>query len=366
MQADGAPPPRPARRLLGQVLVDGGFVSPRDLARALEEQNRTNEMLGEVLVRMKAADPAEIAAVVSIQSDLASLDDAVRSAAGVRRYLGELLLKARKVTPAQLEEALSEQRRTGEKLGEILVRRGALSRGQLDAVLEFQKCQAGETPSSGRLRLGEILVATGQITREQLEAVLSRQKLTRKNIGDLLVESGAVEARHVDRGLRLQEMLVTAALVAVLSLVEVAGAQEVGRGDGPPKAGSARLQVTASVPSRAALRVLHQERKLVVTAEDVARGYVDAPAASRVEVRNNQKAGCLLVFERIAGPDAPFGKVSVRGLGRDVEIGAGGGFVPHPYAPAPVTEELSFRFSLSRDARPGTYPWPLQVSVRTM
>ncbi|MFA5806741.1 MAG: hypothetical protein WC978_00050 [bacterium] len=366
MRRDNVPPGRPAKRLLGQVLVDGGFVSPGNLARALDEQNRTNEMLGEVLIRMKAADPAEIAAVVSIQSDLASLEDAVRSAAGVRQYLGELLLKARKVTPAQLEEALSEQRRTGEKLGEILVRRGVLTRGQLDAVLAFQKCQAGEAPSSVRFRLGEILVATGRITREQLEDVLSRQKLTKKNIGELLVESGAVEPHHLDRGLRLQEMLVTAALVAVLSLAEVAGAQEVGGASGPPAAGTARIQVTATVPSRATLRVLHQKRTLVVTPEDVARGYVDAPAASRIEVRNNSREGCLLVFEGVAGPDGPFGRVSVRGLGRDVEIGPGGGFVPHPYAPAPVTAELSYRFSLAWDARPGTYLWPLQVSVRTM
>jgi len=357
---------RPARRLLGQVLVDGGFVSPEDLARALEEQNRTNEMLGEVLVRMKAADPAEIAAVVSIQSDLASLEDAIKSAAGVRQYLGELLLKARKVTEEQLEEALLEQRRTGEKLGEILVRRSALTHGQLEAVLAFQKCQAGEAPSSVRFRLGEILVSTGQITREQLEDVLAHQKLTKKNIGDLLVESGAVEPQHLARGLRLQEMLVTAALVAVLSLAEVAEAQENPRASGPPATGTARIQVTATVPSRATLRVLHQERRLVVTQEDVARGYVEAPAASRIEVRNNSRGGCLLVFEKVDGPDAPFGRVSVRGLGREVEIGPGGGFVPHPHAAAPVTAELSYRFSLAKDTRPGTYAWPLSISVRSM
>jgi len=366
MRKDSMPPPRPGKRLLGQVLVDGGFVSPGDLARALEEQNRTNEMLGEVLVRMQVVDPAEIAAVVSIQSDLASLDDAIRSAAGVRQYLGELLLKARKVTTAQLEEALSEQRRTGEKLGEILVRRGALTKGQLDAVLRFQKCQGGEAPSSVRFRLGEILVATGRITREQLEAVLARQKLTKKNIGDLLVESGAVEPHHLARGLRLQEMLVTAALVAVLSMAEVAGAQEVQRVSDPPAEGSARIRVTATVPARATLRVLHQVGTLVVTPEDVARGYVDAPSATRIEVRNNSRGGCLLVFEGTAGPDAPFVRISVRGFERDVEIGPGGGFVPHSYAPGPVTSELSYRFSLGRDARPGTYPWPLQVSVRPM
>jgi len=366
MRMDSAPPPRPGKRLIGQVLVDGGFISPEDRARALEERNRTNELLGEVLIRMKAATPEEIAAVVSIQGDLASLGDAIRSAAGARQYLGELLRRARKVTSEQLEYALSEQRRTGEKLGEILVRRGVLTRGQLDTVLMFQKSQAGEAPSSVRFRLGEILVATGRITREQLEDVLSRQKLTKKNIGDLLVESGAIEPHHLARGLRLQEMLVTAALVAALSLAEVAGAQEVGGASGPPSTGTARIQVTATVTSRATLRVLHQERMLVVTPEDVVRGYVDAPAASRIEVRNNSRRGCLLVFERVARPDGPFGRVSVRGLGRDVDIGQGGGFVPHPYTPAPVTAELSYRFSLDRDARPGTYPWPIQVSVRTI
>ncbi|MGZ8463878.1 MAG: hypothetical protein ACXWWT_13700 [Candidatus Deferrimicrobiaceae bacterium] len=366
MKKNSVTPGRPAKRLLGRVMVDGGFVSPRDLAWALEEQNKTNEMLGEVLVRMKLADPAEIAALVSIQSDLASLEDAVQLAAGARQFLGELLLKGRAITLKQLEDALSEQRRTGEKLGEILVRRGMLTKGQLDVVLAFQKCQAGEAPSSIRLRLGEILVTTGRITREQLEAVLARQKLTKKNIGDLLVESGAAEAHHVTYGLRLQEMLIAAALVAALSLAEAAGTQEIQRGINPAATGSARVQVTAAVQSRATLRVLHQERILVVTPEDVARGYVEATAASRIEVRNNNRGGCLLVFEGIAGPDAPFGRVSVQGLGRDVEIGPGGGFVPHPYSPAPVTAELSYRFSLGRDARPGTYAWPLSVSVRPM
>jgi hypothetical protein len=366
MRMNSVPPGRPAKRLLGQVLVDGGFISPADRAHALEEKNRTNELLGEVLVRMKAADPEEIAAVVSIQNDLASHGDAVRSAAGARQFIGELLRRAQKITAEQLEHALSEQRRTGEKLGEILVRRGVLTKGQLDTVLMFQKCQAGEAPSSVRFRLGEILVATGRITREQLDDVLTRQKLTKKNIGDLLVESGAVEPHHLARGLRLQEKLVTAALVAALSMAEVAGAQEIGRVSGPPATESARIRVTATVASRATLRVLQQVKTLVVTPEDVARGYVDAPAASRIEVRNNNRGGCLLVFEGAAGTYVPFSKVSVRGLGREVEIGPGGGFVPHPYAPAPVTAELSYRFSLSRDARPGTYPWPIQVSARTI
>ena len=155
-------------------------------------------------------------------------------------------------------------------------------------------------------------------------------------------------------------------LIALLSLghaVETRNALANGPSPGP---GAARIQVTATVTSRATLRVLHQERMLVVTPEDVALGYVDAPAASRIEVRNNNRGGCLLVFEGVDGPDGPFGKVSIRGLGGDVEIGPGGGFVPHLYTPAPVPMELSYRFSIDRDARPGTYAWPFSVSVRPM
>jgi hypothetical protein len=72
-------------------------------------------------------------------------------------------------------------------------------------------------------------------------------------------------------------------------MAEVAGAQEIRRVSGPPETGSARIRVTATVPSRATLRVLHQERTLVVTPEDVARGCIDAPAASRIEVRKNSR-----------------------------------------------------------------------------
>ena len=95
-------------------------------------------------------------------------------------------------------------------------------------------------------------------------------------------------------------------------------------------------------------------------------GTSKLPAASRIEVRNNSRGGRLLVFEKVDGPDAPFERVSVRGLGREVEIGPGGGFVPHPYAAAPFTAELSYRFSLAKDTRPGTYSSPPSISVRSM
>lgn len=154
-------------------------------------------------------------------------------------------------------------------------------------------------------------------------------------------------------------------LVALLSLAHAAGARNA-LADRPARGpGTARIQVTGTVLPRASFTVLHQEKVLNVTPEDVSRGYVDVPAAFRIVVRENSPRGYLLVFES-GVPEPPVERVSVRGLGTEIEIGPGGGFVPRPHARGPVSEVLSYRFSLSRDARPGTYPWPLSVSVRPL
>jgi hypothetical protein len=351
--------PIAGRRLLGQVLVDGEFITPFDLARALEEQKRTNVMLGEALVRLGVIDPIDLKAALSVQGELGSIHDAIRVAAGVRMLLGELLLAAKRITPGQLDAALDEQRRTGDRIGEILARRGWITRAELDAVLAFQQHQGGEGPSSERLRLGEILVATGQITRARLDAALLRTRTSPKRIGDLLVEAGDLRPEQVDRGLRIQKMLVTASLVAVLSLASAAETQDVSRAGPGPSA--ARVEVSARVQATATLRVLWQQARIAITDADILRGYVDVRSASRIEMRNNSVQGFMLVFEAAEGP---FREVYVRGLGREVQLGSGGGFAPMPYSQGPVVVELSYRFMLNKEIRAGVYDWPLVLSSR--
>ena len=211
------------RRLLGRILLDGEFISPQDLDAALAEQKQSNERLGEVLVRMGALERKDLDVVLAVQADLSSKKDAKNIAAGVRQLLGELLLQARIITPLQLDSVLKEQQQTGEKLGAILVRFGFLTPEELETLLAFQQHQEGGAAGSRRLRLGELLVASRQITREQLEDVLARQKLTKKKIGELLVEAGYVERQQIDYGIQLQRKLVTAALIAALSFVSLQG-----------------------------------------------------------------------------------------------------------------------------------------------
>jgi hypothetical protein len=213
------------RRPIGQILLDGGFLSRRDLELALEEQKRTNELLGQVLVRLGLIDPTDVKAALSVQSylNLGRLEDAVRIASGVRRKLGELLIQSGRITDSQLEQALAEQKRSSERLGDVLIRLGLLTEEQLSGLLAFQRIQGEAIPSPGPLKLGEILVTTGILSRPQLDEALRKQTISRKQLGEVLIEEGYAEPRHVKHGMRLQEMLLAAVLAAVLTACGGAG-----------------------------------------------------------------------------------------------------------------------------------------------
>lgn len=352
---------RLTKRPLGRILVDGDFISAENLERALEEQNKTSELLGAVLVKMGLLDPAELKVVLSVQGHLTSADDAVKAAAGIRQLMGHLLLQARRISHEQLDLALTEQQKTGEQLGKVLLRLGLLAERELDTVLAFQHNQGSDRCVPGPFKLGEILIASNYITREQLEDALERQKLSQKKLGELLVEAGYVEPHHVNHGLRLQKKLLTAALVAALSLSAVPAVHPASAGSA--SSSSAKITVSATVLARASLKILHQASELVVTNADISRGYVDVSAASRIEVTNNSRAGYLLAFEGLA---APFREMYVQGLGNEVQISSGIGLIRQKYTKGTVTTELSYRFVLAEKAEPGTYAWPVVISAQPL
>jgi hypothetical protein len=352
---------RLTKRPLGQILLDGGFISHSDLERALEQQKNTNELLGEILVNMGVLDPVDLKAVLSVNRDLASLEDAVKLAAGVRQLLGKLLLQARRITPQQLELALQEHQRTGEKLGEVLVRLGLITRSELDAVLTFQQLQETEAATSGRLKLGEILVTTNQISRDHLEDALSRQQLSKKKIGDLLVKAGYVQPYQLSHGLNLQNKLLKAALVAVLSLAPLSAVQAAEPVHQDASSVSSETKIAEEIQRHTALKVVHQTSELVITQADIIRGYIDIPAGANIEIQNNNLGGYMIFFKGIY---TPFKEVLVKGLGGEVKINSNSGWITQPYnGRDPVMVELSYRFILSENAKPGTYAWPLTISV---
>lgn len=203
------------KRHIGRLLLDGGFLSQESLDYALQEQEGSKELLGQVLVRIGLLSTDEVKLPLIVQEHLRSIDDAVQIAAGERQLLGTLLVQSGYVSNRQLDYVISEQRRTGEKLGEVFKRFGLLNELQLKGLLDFQVSQ--EDGRISPLRLGELLVATGQITRGQLDDSIRRQALSAKKLGEVLVESGYASTGSVNYCIRLQKMLVNAVLASIIA-----------------------------------------------------------------------------------------------------------------------------------------------------
>ncbi len=71
-------------------------------------------------------------------TETASGPNPAEQVTGKRRLLGERLIEAALITPDQLSLALREQKRTGERIGEILINLGFVAQEQISAVLASQ------------------------------------------------------------------------------------------------------------------------------------------------------------------------------------------------------------------------------------
>ncbi|HXF82302.1 MAG TPA: ATPase, T2SS/T4P/T4SS family [bacterium] len=92
------------RRRIGDILVEGGVITPEQLQEALARQRRTRERLGRVLVELGAATEVQIAQALAHQLDLRFV-----SLAGQRldpaavRLVPEGLARKRRIVPVALE-----------------------------------------------------------------------------------------------------------------------------------------------------------------------------------------------------------------------------------------------------------------------
>ncbi|NTU79649.1 MAG: hypothetical protein HGA45_09630 [Chloroflexales bacterium] len=118
-------------RLLGDILVSIGAISPDELRDVLRVQNNgspitTDRRLGQLLLRNGLITPSKLAHALIVQQQERSR---LRIAPQV---LGEFLVDQGYITPQQLELALAEQLRLDQKgqrlsLGQIMVRLNMIS-----------------------------------------------------------------------------------------------------------------------------------------------------------------------------------------------------------------------------------------------
>jgi hypothetical protein len=131
-------------RQLGALLADEGLLTPTELELALDEQRRTGRLLGQIVVDRGFISAFSLARVLSAQHgvDLRQPEEPepelhLTEVPGMWRPLGKLLVEKGLVSASDLEEALVEQSGS-RRLGEILVERGAISGADLARALGEQ------------------------------------------------------------------------------------------------------------------------------------------------------------------------------------------------------------------------------------
>jgi hypothetical protein len=127
-------------RQLGTLLADEGLLTETELELALDEQQRTGRLLGQIVVDRGYVSAFSLARVLSAQHGVevkareepAPEPEAKLAAVPATwRPLGRLLVEKGLITQTQLAEALLAQADGDGRLGEILVQRGAITASQL-------------------------------------------------------------------------------------------------------------------------------------------------------------------------------------------------------------------------------------------
>ena len=111
--------------------------------------------------------------------------------------LGELLVQRRLITAADLQEALDAQSAAPAyvPLGQLLIDRGLVTRRQLHLLLDWAKM---------RPKLGEMLIKAGAITEVQLTRALEEQPQLALPLGETLIKLGYVTEDQMRQALCLQ------------------------------------------------------------------------------------------------------------------------------------------------------------------
>jgi hypothetical protein len=160
-----------------------------------------------------------------------------------------------------------------------------------------------------------------------------------------------------------QARLVSATLLQAAVILLVVNLPDAQFASSACAAGTTRLMVMARVATFFRMQVEHQESALRITALDIERGYIIVPAASSFSVITNAQDGLIVDFRPRSDV---FRSVVVTGLQGPVELGPQGGSAIHNAPHGRTTlHQLGYRFTLRPGLRPGDYPWPLEISVRS-
>jgi hypothetical protein len=173
------------------------------------------------------------------------------------------------------------------------------------------------------------------------------------NTQGIAIDQGVPERASCRASARRSGILIASLFALLLSGVAAA--------DGSPPA---PLAVWAIGLPNGYVIMEHQAQVVQVSADDVARGVLAVSNGTRIVITTTEPSGVAMDFR---SSSHLFRAVQIDGIGRSVELGPASATIVESHAAAGrrvVT--VNYRFALAPDTAPGTYAWPLELTVRSV
>jgi hypothetical protein len=108
----------------------------------------------------------------------------------------------------------------------------------------------------------------------------------------------------------------------------------------------------------------HQAVNLTITQQDIDRGFIEVKKAISYSIRTNSRNGHLLVY---SADNSLFKEILLLGNHYSHAMSGSWGEIHMPYQGNHYfTSELGFRFNLSANFKPGTYNWPVAITISSI
>jgi hypothetical protein len=123
---------------------------------------------------------------------------------------------------------------------------------------------------------------------------------------------------------------------------------------------SANMNVSVQVIARAIVTVDSQPSAVTITADDIARGYVDVPAPIVVRVRTNSRQGYLLQVEN---QSETFSSIELSTTTIAMNVGTHETWIQRPYVAGGDVLPMRARLHLASAATIGSFSLPIAFSA---
>lgn len=230
------------------------------------------------------------------------------------------------------------------RLGEELVRTGVIDATELRAMLSVQtELRAAHGSAaldvlSQRFRLGRLLVDSEVIDEAILARALAQSRRSGRRLGEALVEAGAISGEVLQRFLERQRRLMAIALSGLA----------LSTSPNTKAADTATVHVVASVAARASIESQRLPVEVLVSAENVAQGFVDVPVEIGLRSNHAVMLGFSANSRELAGIDVRSGNTYVAQRERGLRA---------------QTLSFQLRLRLAPGAQPGRIAFPVSVSL---